>query len=99
MRSKDPAKKVVRDIRRKTRRKHSTEDKIRIVLEALRGEESIAALFRRQDGLCQQQQDAETEHKCTRETLFHDNRGTIAKRGNAMGHGDQRSKQLSAKIS
>ena len=42
MSSKDPAEKVVRDIRRKTRRKHSTEEKIRIVLEGLRGGESIA---------------------------------------------------------
>ena len=40
---KDPAEKVVRDIRRKTRRKHSAEEKIRIVLEGLRGEDSIAA--------------------------------------------------------
>jgi len=46
MRSKDPAEKVIRDIRRKTRRKHSTEEKTRIVLEGLRGEESIAALCR-----------------------------------------------------
>ena len=43
-----PAEKAVRDIRRKTRRKHSTEEKIRIVLEGLRGEESIAALSRRE---------------------------------------------------
>ena len=42
MRSKDPAEKVVRDIRRKTRRKHSTEEQIRTVLEGLRGKESIA---------------------------------------------------------
>ncbi len=39
---------VVRDIRRKTRRKFSSEEKIRIVLEGLRGEESIAELCRRE---------------------------------------------------
>ena len=38
--------KAVKDIRRKTRRKHSTEEKIRIVLEGLRGEMSIAELCR-----------------------------------------------------
>ena len=38
-----PAEKLVRDIRRATRKHHSAEDKIRIVLEGLRGEESIAA--------------------------------------------------------
>ena len=41
-------KKLVRDIRRATRKHHSAEDKIRIVLEGLRGEESIAALCRRE---------------------------------------------------
>ena len=44
------AERVVRDIRRKTRRRFSAEEKIRIVLEGLRGEESIATLCRR-DGL------------------------------------------------
>ena len=40
----ESAEKTVRDIRRATRRHHSAEEKIRIVLEGLRGEESIAEL-------------------------------------------------------
>jgi len=39
---------VVREIRRKTRKKYSTEEKIRIVLEGLKGEDSIAAICRRE---------------------------------------------------
>lgn len=39
---------VVREIRRNTRRKYSTEEKIRIVLEGLNGEVSIAELCRRE---------------------------------------------------
>lgn len=39
---------VVREIRRKTRRRYSAEEKIRIVLEGLKGEESIAELCRRE---------------------------------------------------
>lgn len=42
------AEQVVRDIRRETRRKYSAEEKIRIVLEGLRGEDSIAELCRRE---------------------------------------------------
>ena len=38
----------VREIRRKTRKKYSAEGKVRIVLEGLRGEESIAGLCRRE---------------------------------------------------
>jgi transposase len=45
---KPPAERVVRDIRRRTRKHHSAEEKIRLVLEGLRGEESIAALCRRE---------------------------------------------------
>jgi hypothetical protein len=44
---KEPAEKAVRDIRRRTRRRFSAEEKIRIGIEGLRGEESIASLCRR----------------------------------------------------
>jgi transposase len=47
--ARSPSERVVRDIRRRTRKHHSAEDKIRIVLEGLRGEESIATLCRRED--------------------------------------------------
>ena len=46
--------KAVRDIKRRTRRKFGPEDKIRIVLQGLRGEDSIAELCRR-EGLHQNQ--------------------------------------------
>jgi transposase-like protein len=39
---------IVKDIRRATRKHHAAEDKIRIVLEGLRGEYSIAELCRRE---------------------------------------------------
>ena len=42
------AEQVVKDIRRATRRHFSAEEKIRVVLEGLRGEESIAELCRRE---------------------------------------------------
>jgi len=48
MESKVSPEKVVRDIRRKPRKKYSTEEKIRVVLEGLRGEDSIAAICRRE---------------------------------------------------
>ena len=46
--AKAPAEQVVREIRRVTRRHFSAEDKIRVVLEGLRGEDSIAELCRRE---------------------------------------------------
>ncbi len=46
--SKEAADKLVQNIRRKTARKYSAEEKIRIVSAGLRGEESIAALCRRE---------------------------------------------------
>jgi transposase len=46
--AKASAEQVVKDIRRQTRRHFSAEDKIRIVLEGLRGEDSIAELCRKE---------------------------------------------------
>jgi transposase len=45
--SKDPSA-VVREVRRKTRRKFTSQEKIRIVLEGLKGEESISSICRRE---------------------------------------------------
>ena len=50
--SKPSAQAVVKDIRRATRKQYSAEEKIRIVLEGLRGEDSIAELCRR-EGIAQ----------------------------------------------
>jgi len=48
VKSKAPAQRVVKDIRRATRKQYGAEEKIRIVLEGLRGEDSIAELCRRE---------------------------------------------------
>ena len=50
----DDADRVVKDIKRQTRRRFSAEEKIRIVLAGLRGEDSIAELCR-QEGIAQSQ--------------------------------------------
>ena len=47
-RKKQSSEAAVRDIRRKTRRRFSAEEKIRIVLDGLRGELSVAELCRRE---------------------------------------------------
>ena len=43
-----PPESIIRDIKRKTRRKFTSEEKIRIVLKGLRGEESVTDLCRRE---------------------------------------------------
>jgi transposase len=52
--SKAAADKLVKNIRRKTRQTYNAEEKMRIVLAGLRGEESIAALCRR-EGIAESQ--------------------------------------------
>jgi len=51
-RHQDAAERTMKDIRRKTRKRYSSEEKIRIVLAGLRGEDSIAELCR-QEGISQ----------------------------------------------
>ena len=50
--TKERAEKVIKEIRRATRKQYSAEEKIRIVLAGLRGEDSIAELCRR-EGIAQ----------------------------------------------
>ena len=47
-RQSEAAEKVVRDIRRATRRQYTAEEKVRVVIAGLRGEESIAELCRKE---------------------------------------------------
>ena len=51
-RHQDAAERTIKDIRRQTRKRYSSEEKIRIVLAGLRGENSIAELCR-QEGIAQ----------------------------------------------
>ena len=53
-RHRNAADRTVKDIRRKTRKRYSSEDKIRIVLAGLRGEDTVADLCR-QEGIAQSQ--------------------------------------------
>ena len=48
MGAKTDAEAIVRDIKRQTRKKYNAEEKIGIILEGLRAEESIAAICRRE---------------------------------------------------
>lgn len=66
--TKPPAERVVKDIRRQTRRHFSAEDKIRIVLEGLRGDDSIAELCRK-EGIAQSRSSAAS--RCRSEPAGH----------------------------
>lgn len=55
---------MVKDIRRKTRKKHSSEDKIRIVLEGLRGEDSIGQYVGGTGGVNGPEPTSATASKC-----------------------------------
>ncbi|MDC1380729.1 hypothetical protein N8388_07405 [Octadecabacter sp.] len=46
--TKSPGEKIVKDIKRATRKHYSSEEKIRIVLDGLRGEDSFGPGFQRQ---------------------------------------------------
>jgi transposase len=48
MPAKSNSESIIKDIKRNTRKKYNAEEKISIVLEGLRGEESIAAICRRE---------------------------------------------------
>ncbi len=52
---KSPGEKIVKDIKRATRKHYSSEEKIRIVLDGLRGEDSIAELCRLQRDISSRQ--------------------------------------------
>ena len=48
MEEREGAESIVREIKRKTRRRYNSEEKMRIVLEGLRGEDSIASLCKKE---------------------------------------------------
>ncbi len=67
----DAADRTVKDIRRKTRKRYSSEDKIRIVLAGLRGEDTIAELCR-QEGIAQSQYYSCVSCRYSRDTFWLD---------------------------
>ena len=84
---KEPAEKGVQDIRRATRNHYSAEEKIRIVLEGLRGEDSIAELCRR-EGIAQNLVITSTGHADQNLSQLLAFRGTkpTFERGKPAGH-------------
>ena len=85
MKGKKASEGLVRDIKRITRRKFSSEEKIKIVIDGLRGETSIAELCRR-EGIAQnlyyrwskdfmesgkKRLDGDLTHKCNSQKVFY----------------------------
>jgi hypothetical protein len=69
MTPKTPAERMVRDIRRATRKHHSAEDKIRIVLEGPRKEDSIAALLQHYGGVAAPERHQEALEESNRRSV------------------------------
>ena len=70
--AKRPAEQVVKDIRRATRRRFSAEDKIRIVLDGLRGDDSIAELCREASALKECVADLTLENRLLKKSMIDD---------------------------
>ena len=47
MKKRQNSESIIRDIKRKTRKRYNSEEKIRVVLEGLRGESTVAELCRK----------------------------------------------------
>jgi transposase len=80
---KAPAEQFFKDIRRQTGRHHSAEEKIRIVLEGLRGEENISELCRRREGIA-----ASMYHGWSKELLEAGKRGLAGDTARAASSGE-----------
>ena len=82
--AKAPAERIVKDIRRQTRRHFSAEDKIRIVLDGLRGEDSIAELCRK-EGIAQSLYYTWSKEFVRRQNIRHRSRLRLAECGPRLG--------------
>ena len=97
---KESVEQTVRNIRRKTRKQYSSEEKIRIVLEGLRGERTVAELCRR-EGIAQS-----LYYKWTKEFLEagkqrlagNTKRQADSQEVNEMKHENEQLKQLVAEL-
>ena len=66
---KPSSERIVKDIRRATRKQYSAEEKIRIVLDGLRGEHSVAELCRREGIASNEVKDLRQEARALKEVV------------------------------